>query len=67
MKIEVVKHPKTDLNEVFIDGLKVGVFEQMDSQSNRYSFASTCSNEKLTGDHYIVIGQHLNNLNNMVA
>jgi hypothetical protein len=56
MKIEVVKHPKTDLNEVFIDGLKVGVFEQMDSH-----------HEKLTGDHYIVIGQHLNNLNNMVA
>jgi hypothetical protein len=25
MKIEVVKHPKTDLNEAFINGVKVGV------------------------------------------
>lgn len=63
MKIEVVQHPATQVNEAFINGLKVGVFEQIDPENNSYSFFSRCPQEKLTGDHYIAIGQYLNKLN----
>ena len=66
MKLDVIAHPKSQVNEVFIDGLKVGVFEQMDRQGP-YSFMSKCSHEKLTGDHYILIGQHLNKLNSQAS
>lgn len=62
MKLDVVVHPKTQVIEAFIGSLKVGVFEQMDRQGP-YSFMSHCPHEKLTGDHYILIGQHLNTLN----
>ena len=64
MKVEIQKHPKTGVNEAFIEGLLVGVFEQMTPSSDVYSFMSKCSHEKLSGDHYIAIGQALNELNN---
>lgn len=63
MKLVVIAHPKTGVKEAFIDGLKVGVFEQLDSESEKISFVSGCSHEKLSGDHYILIGQHLKSLN----
>lgn len=64
MEIVIKKHPTIGTNEVFIDGLMVGVFEQMNPDNDTYSFMSKCSHDKLTGDHYISIGQHLNQINN---
>lgn len=63
MQVVIKKHPKTQVNEAFIDGLLVGVFEQMTPCSDAYSFMSKCSHDKLSGDHYIAIGQKLNELN----
>jgi hypothetical protein len=63
MILTVKSNPKNYAKEVFIDELKVGIFEQMNSNSNLYSFMSTCPNERLTGDHYIIIGKHLNMYN----
>lgn len=60
LNVEVKTHPKTGINEVFVDGMKVGVFEQLNTDSPLCSFVSCCSHEKLTGDHYIAIGQALN-------
>lgn len=67
MKLIVKKDPNTGANEAFIDGLLVGYFEQMDPQNNTYSFMSKCSHDKLTGDHYIAIGERLNALNKTSA
>lgn len=63
MALEIKKHPTIGTNEVYIDGLMVGVFEQMNPDDDVYSFMSKCSHDKLTGDHYIEIGEHLNKLN----
>ncbi|MEH6454751.1 MAG: hypothetical protein V7749_00385 [Cocleimonas sp.] len=63
MALVVKKHQKTGTNEVFIDALMVGVFEQMTPNNDTYSFMAKCSHDKLTGDHYIAIGEHLNKLN----
>ncbi|TVU70358.1 hypothetical protein FQP81_18050 [Pseudoalteromonas distincta] len=63
MALKVIKHPTTGTNEAFIDGLMVGVFEQMNPDNDTYSFMSKCSHDKLTGDHYIAVGEYLNKLN----
>lgn len=41
----------------------VGIFEQMNTDNELYSFMTKCSHDKLTGDHYLIIGEHLNKLN----
>jgi len=66
MTLIVKKHQKIGTNEVFIDDLMVGVFEQMTPNNDIYSFMSKCSHDRLTGDHYIAIGEHLNKLNKTV-
>lgn len=66
MKLLIKKHPTIGTNEAFIDGLMVGMFEQMNPDNESYSFMSKCSHSKLTGDHYIAIGEHLNKLNKSV-
>lgn len=63
MKVEIVKNEKTHTKEAFIEDLLVGVFEQMTPQSDIYSFMSKCPHEKLTGSHYIAIGEKLQELN----
>jgi hypothetical protein len=63
MLLKTVKHPSTGINEAFIGDLKVGVFEQMNPDNDVYSFMTKCAHDKLTGDHYIAIGKHLNKLN----
>ena len=63
MVLVVKKHKTIGTNEAFVDGVMVGVFEQMNPDNDTYSFMSKCSHDKLTGDHYIAIGQNLNKLN----
>lgn len=63
MMVEVKCNPKTQANEVYVDGLMVGFFEQLDRENSSYSFMVKCSHEKLTGDHYIAIGTALNSIN----
>jgi len=63
MQVVIKKCPKTETNEAFIDGLLVGVYEQITPCSDVFSFMSKCSHEKLSGDHYIAICQKLNELN----
>jgi hypothetical protein len=66
MALTIKVHPTIGTNEAFIDGLMVGVFDQMNPDNDSYSFMSKCSHGKLTGDHYIAIGEHLNKLNNSI-
>lgn len=63
MKLLVKKHPANGADEAFVGSLKLGIFEQMTPGSDLYSFMTNCSHDKLTGDHYIAIGEHLNELN----
>ena len=65
MIVEIKKHQKTSVNEVFIGGFLVGVFEKMNPDSGLFSFMSKCSHDRLTGDHYILIGQKLNEVNSV--
>ncbi|MGK2231305.1 MAG: hypothetical protein ACI92O_000463 [Colwellia sp.] len=60
MKLKVIMNTRNKSEEVFIDGINVGIFERLNLDSKAYSFMSNCSLEKLTGDHYILIGRHLN-------
>jgi hypothetical protein len=66
MALEIKKHKTIGTNEAYIDGLMVGVFEQMNPDNDNYSFMSKCSHDKLTGDHYIAIGEYLNELNGVL-
>lgn len=43
MKAKVIETTNTETNEVFVDGLLVGVFEQITPGSETYSFMSKCS------------------------
>ena len=65
--VEVKGNPKTQANEVYVNGLMVGFFEQLDREKSSYSFMVKCSHEKLTGDHYIAIGTALNSFNSNSA
>ncbi len=60
MKFEVKVQVRTQLEEVFIDGQKVGAFVKLNTDNDQCTFVNTCPHEKLTGDHYILIGQQLN-------
>lgn len=60
MKVEIVENKKLGLFEVVIDGVNFGVFE--DSQSEQYAFFPR-RQDRLTGDHYIAIGNELNKIN----
>ena len=53
MKLKVIMNTRNKSEEVFIDGINVGIFERLNLDSKAYSFMSNCSLEKLTGDHYI--------------
>ena len=64
MKVEVIPHPKTGANELYIDGIICGMVEQVSLDGESYSFMPTCPHERLTGDHYIAIGKQLNKMNN---
>jgi len=63
MILQVKKHKTINIKEVFIDGLMVGIAEQMNPDNDTYSFMLKCSHDKLTGDHYIEIGKCLNEMN----
>lgn len=65
MELVIKIKKSTGANEAFIDGVFVGYFEQMNPDNDNWSFMFKCSHEKLTGDHYIAIGEHLNTLNNL--
>ena len=47
--------------EVFIDGVNFGVFDQVE-KNGPYSYFPR-RQERLTGDNYIAIGKHLNEIN----
>ncbi|MGI2115563.1 hypothetical protein ACRWQL_00785 (plasmid) [Shewanella sp. HL-SH4] len=55
MELVIKQHPTIETNEAFVNGLMVGVFEQMNPDNDVYSFMSKCSHDKLTGHHYIAI------------
>jgi hypothetical protein len=59
-EIEIVKDEKKDLFNVFFAGEKFGVFDKVDDDQYCY-FAR--KEDKLTGNHYIAIGEALNKLN----
>tara|TARA_Y100000310_G_scaffold31397_1_gene29775 strand:- start:125 stop:655 length:531 start_codon:yes stop_codon:yes gene_type:complete len=63
IKIEIKENPKTGANEAYVADSLVGFFEQMDPQENTWSFMQKFPNDKMTGDHYIAIGEKLNELN----
>ncbi len=63
IKIEIKKNPKTGANEAYVADSLIGFFEQMDPQKNTWSFMQKFPNDKMTGDHYIAIGEKLNGLN----
>lgn len=62
MEIAVKKNLKLGGKELFIDSKKVGVLEVIDCKIG-YTFISTCPHENLSGDHYILIGNKLNEIN----
>lgn len=60
MEIKVVKTSSTRLHTVLIDGVDFGDFDELDKGTFSY-FPK--KQDRLTGDHYIAIGNALNELN----
>ncbi|RYY74483.1 MAG: hypothetical protein EOO52_13035 [Gammaproteobacteria bacterium] len=56
------KH-KAGPTDIYIDGVNFGVFDDIDGKIAFFPKR----NEKLTGDHYILIGRALNKLNGCVS
>jgi hypothetical protein len=63
MQIEVKVNQNTEAKEAYIDGELIGYFEQVTPFDDTWSFMAKFSHDKLTGDHYIAIGNELNKLN----
>lgn len=60
MEIKVVQTSNTRLHTVLIDGVDFGDFDELDAGTFSY-FPK--KQDRLTGDHYIAIGEALNKLN----
>jgi len=60
MRVDVIENKKTGVFIVKIDGEEFGSFSDIDD--GRYSYFPT-KQDKLTGDHYIAIGNALNKIN----
>lgn len=61
--IQVKENPNTGANEAYVGDSLIGFFEQMDPMESTWSFMQKFPNSKMTGDHYIAIGNKLNELN----
>lgn len=61
MNFIVVENKITKVFEVIIDDVNYGVFDQVEN-GGHYAFFPK-RNDRLTGDHYILIGEALNKLN----
>jgi len=61
LKLDVVKNEKTGIFDVFIDGINFGVFDSLRGSNIMCFFPKR--NDLLTGDHYILIGKELNEMN----
>ncbi|WP_417671204.1 hypothetical protein [Pseudoalteromonas tetraodonis] len=66
MEITVIKNNKLGGKEVFVDGIKVGALDVINWQKG-YTFISMCPHEELTGEHYVLIGNMLNELNSKLT
>ena len=60
LNVEIKKDEKTNVYFVLIDGENFGVFDKVDN--DQYCFFAR-KEDKLTGNHYIAIGECLNNIN----
>lgn len=61
MNIEVIENTKTGVLDIFIDKVCFGTFDDIDVDGQLCYFPKR--NDQLTGDHLILIGQKLNELN----